>query len=463
MDSSKYSPKVFGVIDNIKEHVNPIVSTVFSTNKNELKPQLYGALTLNTKTNMNPNIYGVVENYLNINASHCITAVIENPVVKQTHNDSLPISINVEKQLFANSTLPIRITVEHVNKSGKPGDVVGYETNVKSFFTYQFNTQEIVEMYPFFTYSLDGATTITPYPFFTYRKSASADGKKVIKTYYIMFYSNYMGKVIKCRLYDSYKFFPIKDVHMSILCDDNKIRYLPLDKLDSDFDSGVRVRDKFGNDFQVCVARQENVLNKFFAHGNLLIPLTNYSDLYAVLAGLFGKAHVSVESDGVYFSPPSKLAGITKFFTIGLNVRYTTKFGHQITTYDNGLSKTSFGGDKHWMANSMLIKFHHREKFKIEFDDSYYGTSYTNNAMVKNAIVIGESVEGLKEDCSDYNLLLRSRSWYLYDVSKNRTLSVDNNNAIIRYFKQNYLEYPNAIKKYNFYDMQKYKLDKKVD
>lgn len=461
MDSVKYNPKIFAVIENTKEYINPIVTSIISSDNVSLIPKTFGVLASNKQYLNDNKLYGVVDLDTSINVRNSLSAVIENQTVKQTHKDTLPIRINVQKQIFSNSTLPIRINVEHISKnSGKKGDIVGYDTEVKPFVTFNFDTQEIFTMYPFFTYSLDGAIQSTVYPFFTYKKGISSSGYRVNKMYYVVFYSNYMKQMIKCRLYDTYKFFPLKDIHMSVLCDDNKIRYLPLDKIGSDFDSGIRVTDSFGNELQVCVARQENVLKKFFSHGNLLIPLTNYSDLYSVLSGLFGKSHVSVEGDGVYFMPPSELSGLTKMFAIGLNIKFTTKFGHQITTYEHGLSKTSFGGDKHWMANSMLIKFHHKEMFKIDFKDAYYNTSYMNDALVKNAIVIGESVEGLAEQSASYKLLSRSRNWYLFDTSKNKIVPVDNNNTTVRYFKEKYLKYPNAIKMYNFYDLQKYKLEK---
>ena len=70
-------------------------------------------------------------------------------------------------------------------------------------------------------------------------------------------------------------------------------------------------------------------------------------------------------------------------------------YGVELTTYDNGLQTTSFGGDKNWLANAMLIKFNNREKFKIEFANDYHGTSYDSSAIVKNALVFGTVTESL--------------------------------------------------------------------
>ena len=331
--------------------------------------------------------------------------------------------------------------------------------SIYPYITYDFKTRLGLSINPFITYKLDGAIDFLEYPFITFIDH-TLGGKKIDRIYYCIFYSNYMKKIIKCRLYNSTKYFPLKNVHMSVLCDDGKRRYLPLNKLESDFDSGVRVRDKYGNELQVCVARQENIMKKYFDFGNLLIPLTTYNDLYATLVGIFGKAYVKVSDDGkgLCFSPPSEISGITKFLVVGLNVRITSMFGHTLTTYNNGLSRTSFGGDAHWIANTMLIRMRHREKFKIEFDNSYYGTSYDQSAIVKNALVFGRTIESFPSESSSYNLLVKNNRWLLFDVKNNTVNQVDTSNAYIRYFRDKYLQYPNSIRMYNYYDLHKWRV-----
>jgi len=336
-----------------------------------------------------------------------------------------------------------------------------YNVGVNPFFTYSFTAREDLCIYPFVTYKIDGSIDVVSEAYITYIDK-TLNGKKIDRHYYCIFYSNYMKKVIKCRLYDNTKYFPLKDVHMSVICDDGKRRYLPLDFIKHDFDSGVRVRDKYGNELQVCVTRQDSIIDKYFKFGNMLIPLTTYNDLYTILTGVFGKAFVSVPEagNGVVFSPPSVISGITKMFICGLNVRITSMYGWNLTTYEHGLSRTSYGGDKHWMANTMLIKIKHREKFRIEFDNAYYGTSYIGNELVKNSIVIGHDVEGFREESASYNALLRNKKWFLYDIPTNTIDIVDNSNKYIKYYRDKYLRYPNTIGMYNYYDLDKMKYDK---
>jgi hypothetical protein len=266
-----------------------------------------------------------------------------------------------------------------------------------------------------------------------------------------------MDKEIRCRLYDKTTGFPLRGTHLSVLCEDNHIRYCPLDLLGSDFDSGVRCSDQWGNQYQICMMRQENMINKFFPFGNMIIPLTTYNDLYIILTGIFGKARVQLGEDCIYFSPPSGASGLTKFLAIGLNIRITNCYGHTLTTYNNGLVTTSYGGDYNWTAKAMLLKWKNKEKFKIEFENSYHGTSYLEDAIVRNVLVIGQSIEALKEESASMELLVNNHQWYLFNVKRNEVNPVGDNNDYVKYFREHYLEYPKNKRTYNYYEIDKYK------
>lgn len=464
MNKVTYTPKVYGTLDNIFSEIRPEASGIISNKFTKMSPTVTGCFNKGCEITTSNQTYGVVSPPSTI-TNFVVSAVVETPTKKILHNDNLKIDMNVFSKNYSQKLLKTTLTVERVGKTiDDDTTIVGYDTSVYPFFTYHFTNREELQMYPFITYTLDGGVEIDEYPFVTY-KDYTFGGKKTERIYYINFYSEYMDKMIKCRLYDTPEGFPIKDVHLSVVCDDNKRRYCPLDHVNYDFDSGVRVNDNYGNEYQISVARQENIINRYFPFGNIVIPLTTYDDLYTILTGIFGTARVKLgeNKDCIYFTPPSASSGITQFFAIGLNIRITNHKDATLTTYNNGLNRTSFGGDFHWTANSMLIKMNHRETFKLEFDNSYYGTSYAENAPVKNAIVLGATIEALPRESSSYELLLRNNKWFLYDVRTNYIKVVDNHNMYIDYFIKNYLDYPNTKHMYNYYDLQKMRYEKEID
>ena len=98
-----------------------------------------------------------------------------------------------------------------------------------------------------------------------------------------------------------------------------------------------------------------------------------------------------------------------------------------------------------------------REKFKIEFDNSYHGTTYKSDALVKNFLIFGQTVEALKEESASMELLINNHRWYLFNVKKNVIKSVNEQNDDIKYVRENYLEYSHSPCTYNYYDLDKYK------
>lgn len=466
MDKLIYNPQIYGTITDGYSAVTPNISGIFTEEKSEVSPLIMGCFTKDVHVNMNNKVCGVI-NSSSQNVDPKLYAVITTPDTKQTHKDDFKIDMEVKTKYYEDNDFGIRMMVERIGKTiGDDTTIVGYDTGVVPFVTYNFTEREIIQAHPFITYTLEGGVKVDNNIFVTF-KDYTFGGKTTKRLYYINFFSNYMNKVVKCRLYDDTKGFPLKDVHLSVLCEDNHRRFCPLDFVDNDFDSGVRCEDNYGHQYQVCVARQENIINRYFPFGNLVIPLTTYEDLYVILAGIFGTARVKVGDDGksLYFTPPSPRSGITKLFAIGLNIRITNMKDATITTYNNGLNRTSFGGDTHWVANTMLVKFHRNETFKIEFDNSYRNTSYAEDALIKNALVIGTSIEALPNKSDSYELLLRNHKWFLFDIKRNYLKVVDDDNQYIHYFILNYLDYPHTKHTYNYFDLQEmeYEYDKNAN
>src|SRR5574344_85384 len=453
-----YKPKIYSTITTDTTTVyNPKVNGIIENNVSDtLKPLILGYFANNFSVKINHNnVFSIVEQKNNSHLNFKTFAIIDTPNLQQSHN-IFDIKINVAKKLYSNNTLRTVINVERVGTSSDDTkSVIGYNTTVKPFFTYDFTDREYIQLKSFVTYTISNGINITENPFITYIDYDFDDVKKQRK-YSLVIFNNFMVKTIKCLMYDNTIGFPIKDVHLTFLCPDGKRRYVPLNHVNSDFDSGVRCQDEFGNNFQICVGRQDNIINKYFPYGNILIPLNSYDYLYKTLVGVFGTARVKMgeNKDCVYFSPPSAASGITKMFIMGLNVRITTKDDVTLTTYKNGINDTSYGGDKHWTSNCMLIKFHSGEKFKIQFDDSYYGTSYAMNVPVKNSIVMGNTVEAMKEYSDNYINLISSTKWFLYNNVTNYINVADSTNQYVTWYKKKYLLYTNSKHTYNYFDLQ---------
>lgn len=466
MEKSNYKPKMYGTITNsVDSSYNPKNELIFENETHSIinkKTMTIVSNNFSIDSTLNK-IMPVVEYQTNTKANFVLFGIFDTPSSKQVH-DQIDIEFEVHQKQYMNNTLITNVQVERVGKViDKNTTIVGYPSEVRPFLTYNFTNQEMVQIKPFITYNVSQGITLNEVPYVTYIDYDFASEHRE-KIYYLVLQNTFMNKIIKCKLYDDTQGFPIKNVHLSVLCSDGRTRYIPLNHVNEDFDSGARCSDAFGNAFQICTGRQDNIINKYFPYGNMVIPLNTYDDLYTTLVGIFGTAHVTMGNDKkcVYFTPPSASAGITKMFLMGLNIRLTTDYDYELTTYDNGLNHTSFGGDNHWIAKAMLIKMNSHERFKIEFDDNYQGVTYQNDAPIKNAIVIGTTVEILSNQCNDYTPLIKNNKWFLYNVDTNYINIVDSSDKVIAYFKRNYLQYKQSKDMYNYFDLQKmrYEYDK---
>lgn len=450
MDKIYIQPQLYAIVSYLKSAIKDTKMVGVFTSKNSY----YNAKAFGVMLNKNSNIkdekaFGIVKTKNSYCSVPKIFGVMTIPKTPQTHTQLGAFVDVISRNNVVNRGININFDVHEIEK----------EVNIVPYLTYHFNNQEQIYQYPYITYNQINGLGVNQYPYITYHDSEFGLGGKTKRQWYLNFHIDKWDKTVKCKMYDNTEGFPLKNVHLSCYCSDGKTRYVPMDRLDRDFDSGLRAKDNFGNDFQICVARQENIINKYFPFGDILIPLTTYNDLYAIMCGIFGKAHVTMADDGsgLYFSPPNPTAGITQMFVIGLNIRITNMYGVELTTYDNGLQTTSFGGDKNWLANAMLIKFNNREKFKIEFANDYHGTSYDSSAVVKNALVFGTVTESLPKQSYSFEQLFRTYKWFLYDVKTNYIHCVELTNTYINYFRRQYLDYTNSRHTYNYYDLSKLK------
>jgi hypothetical protein len=463
MAKLNYNPKMYGTVTNIgSSSYIPKNELLFENEtKTDLIPKAMTIIDSNFQigTKLN-NVMPVVNYNTKTEADFIVFGIIDNPTNKQLHNQ-IDVDIDIHRKQYVNNTLMTDIQVERVGKTiDKDTTIVGYPAEIHPFLTYNFTSPEHIRINPFITYNVSQGITVDDIPFLTYI-DYDFGGKNRQKIYYLVLYNKFMDKIIKCKMYDDTQGFPIQNVHLTMACSDGKHRYIPLNHVNEDFDSGARCQDKFGHIFQICTGRQESIINKYFPFGNMIIPLDSYENLYTILVGIFGTAHVSMGEDkkSVYFSPPSARAGITKMFLMGLNIRVTTEYDYELTTYNNGLNHTSYGGDYHKVANAMLIKMNSREKFKIEFDDTYLGITYPADAPVKNALVLGTTVEALNDVCDNYVALIHNDKWFIYNTETNYINIVDSTNKIVSYFKKNYLKYTNSKDMYNYFDLQKMKYE----
>lgn len=265
----------------------------------------------------------------------------------------------------------------------------------------------------------------------------------------VYIYNEFIDKYIACQAYSSKKHFIGSKC---LVCEVDKEKYyIPLDKLSDEYDSSLRALINQGY-YQICTSLPINIVNKYFPGGNLLIPLTSYQILYNLLAGMFGTFHVKKSENGVIFKAPTKLSGLTKLFLTGLNLSISYNDMIWQTTY-NGLSDKLYKKDN-LFSRSMLIKFIPGYEYLISFRNDFNSFHYSNE-LVYNFIILGYDVEQLEETSGDYNKLLITDEYYLYDSDKhviNKIGRYAEQNKYITFMKDNYLRKNNTL--YNYYILQ---------
>jgi hypothetical protein len=302
--------------------------------------------------------------------------------------------------------------------------------------------------------------------FDTYRRVHS-----VLPVYnHSLFVHSITGKPIECVIFATTKLFPYKDKYMKVILDDGGFGYVPLAPVGSEMDSGMRYTMDNGEVWQICSNVIYNIFDTFLCDDNYFINTLNADYVYRSFKAIFG-GHVSRKGKEIYLITPQFDCGVSKIFMIGVNLQISwidedqTDFskGITLTTYNNGVCDTSFGGENKYKANAMLVKLEPRKKYRFTYYDSCKWTSYSPEERVKGCFIIGRDVEKLDEESSSYQLLLDTNSYCCLDESADVILhassSDDEYYFDMHQMKQNWLDYTNTKHMYNYWEGKKIKLN----
>lgn len=290
--------------------------------------------------------------------------------------------------------------------------------------------------------------------------------KSNLPVYYHSFYVQAVnGKPIECIIFEDTSLFPLPTKYVKVQLDDNnEFGYLPLAPVGSEYDSGLRyTEDVTGKVWQICSTITYNIFDEFFVNDNYFINITDYDYFYQAMKNIFG-GRVEYGDDCVYLTTPQQACGITKMFMIGLDIRISwtndgTEYwndGVTLTTHNNGICDTSYGGDNKYKANAMLVKFEPRKKYKIQFYNKYLNIQYDANEIIKSCVIFGRDVEKLPEQSSDYSALINTDE-YCTTNEEGNMVHANNRNypqfEMLNRMKADWMKYTNTRRMYDFYDL----------
>ena len=276
------------------------------------------------------------------------------------------------------------------------------------------------------------------------------------------------GKPIECVIFSSTKLFPYKDKYMHVILDNGDTGYVPLAPVGSEMDSGLRYTMDNGEVWQICSNVIYNILDTFLVDRNYFINTLSADYVYRAFRAIFG-GHVSRQGKDIYLLTPQFDCGVSKLFMIGVDLRITWidetetdwSKGVTLTTYNNGVCDTSFGGEEKYKANAMLVKLEPRKKYKITYYDSCKWTSYTPEERVKGCFIIGRDVEALPEESASYESLVQTDSYCTLDEKIDVILHASENTDDYYFdawqMKNNWLKYTNSRRWYQYYEGKKLK------
>lgn len=303
-----------------------------------------------------------------------------------------------------------------------------------------------------------------------HQKGYSYDTERIVASNQPVYYHSVFvhadgGAPIECVVFMYTDLFPLPDKYVKVQLDNGDYGYLPLAPVGYDFDSGLRYTEDNGTEWQICSTIAFNIIKNYFVDDNYYVNLKNYDFVYIALKNIFG-ASVSKDTDCIYLTAPHTVCGITKMLMIGLDVRITWvddgtndyDNGIVLTTHNNGLCDTSYGGDNKYKANAMLVKFVPKKKYRIQFFDSYGTVSYTKDDLVKSCLLFGKDIEALPEESSTYKRLLDTDSYCTTDKHSEIVHASSKqyaNYESIEYLKMMWLEYTNSKMMYDYYDLEK--------
>ena len=288
-----------------------------------------------------------------------------------------------------------------------------------------------------------------------------------------LFIHSKLGNPVECVVFQNTGFFPHKDKYVKVQLDsDGRFGYLPLDEVGSEYDSGLRYTENNGKIWQICTNVVYNLILQYFVDDNFYINTYDWNYVYTAFRKIFA-GRVRRGTNCLYLTTPHVDCGITKMFMIGLDLRISWtsaddkdfKKAVTLSTWEDGLNATSYGGDEKRKANAMLVKFQPRRVYKIEFFDSRRKVKYHDNERIKGCFIFGKDVEKLEEKTSSYQSLIDTDSYCTCDVD---TMDVEHaSNKMAKYYdevqelKEKWLEYTNSKFMYNYYDLVNQKIIKK--
>ena len=275
------------------------------------------------------------------------------------------------------------------------------------------------------------------------------------------------GKPIECVIFSSTKLFPYRDKYMHVILDDGTTGYVPLAPVGSEMDSGLRYTMDNGEVWQVCSDVVYNIFDTFLVERNYFINTLSVDYVYRAFRAIFG-GHVTQQGNNIYLKTPLYTCGVSKLFMIGVDLRITwieeneTNWnkGITLTTYNNGVCDTSFGGEDKYKANAMLVKLEPRKKYRITYNDSCKWTSYQSDERVRGCFILGRDVENLPEKSASYDPLINTDSYCTLNEEID-VIAHASNDSDEYYFdawqmKNNWMKYTNSRRFYQYYEAKQF-------
>ena len=266
--------------------------------------------------------------------------------------------------------------------------------------------------------------------------------------------NNETGKVIEAGAYYNMKNFPLKNKALNIVLEDGTKLYVPVDYVGSEFDTGLRYNDG-SNVYQISSQLVFDIITYKLTACNMLVPVSNTVDLYVIFTYLFGKNRVKLVDNTVRLICPSPDSGITKLFFLGTAWNIMNNTGLSIQSEKGGNPTYVVGNtkEKGFIDRAMLIKMNWEQELYISLSSNEEGNNY---------IVLGLSVEGLKNGFGTFEELKNTESYCIYDKDEKKPKTISGSYSSDEYTE--YKEYMNSFYdyEYNYIDIAKVKADYKA-
>lgn len=282
------------------------------------------------------------------------------------------------------------------------------------------------------------------------------------------------GQPIECVIFHHTDLFPLKDKYIHVKLDGtNEDGYLPLAPVGSEYDSGLRYTADDGTVWQICTNLVYNIIDEYFVRDNYFINTLSLDYMYHAFSAIFA-GRVTRGSNCIYLVTPQFECGITKMLMIGIDLRIswtddgTDNYNKGITlsTYNNGVNDTSYGGDAKYKANAMLVKFEPRRKYKIEFHNSHKTSSYNDEERIRGCFIFGRDIEKLAEESSTYESIINGNYCTCDEITY--TVASASEYTDTYYYdtqelKDKILNYPHSTKQYQYYELAHIKYEDLTD